>query len=197
MAGMMNGHSLDAHEPSDLSVYDVPVAAPRPEGADEVFSHLSFYVVPQGELAAWWPKVREPLEAVRRKTRPSWIQEQIYYSVAQGHSWLNLTLYDGEMVGMSIVCRDGDQFAGRTDALVLAAWADARNMQRGIADAVTVFTQWAIEERCRAAGFQFLRMHSPRKGWATRGKGAKPGLAERLGYRVQDVIYVKALKTDG
>ena len=170
-------------------------AEPAPVGSAD--SGLLFYVVPQGELSAWWPKVRGALDSVIRKTRPSWIPEQIYHVLALGHAWLNLTLWDGEVVGMSIVCRDGDQFAGRTDALILAAWSDPKNMQRGIEAEVSRFTQAQIEDRCRAAGFRFLRMHSPRKGWLSGKRIGKhkndQGLAERLGYRVQDVVYVKDL----
>lgn len=165
--------------------------------ADAADGGLAFYVVPQAELAEWWPKVRDALDAVIRKTRPSWIPEQIYHVLAMGHAWLNLTLWDGDVVGMSIVCRDGDQFAGRTDALILAAWSDPKNLQRGIEADVSAFTQRNIEERCRAAGFRYLRMHSPRKGWLSGKRIGKQkndqGLAERLGYRVQDVVYVKAL----
>lgn len=168
-----------------------PAQEPVTLPPEDVTSHLSFHVVPQNDLARRWPKVRVALETVAKRTNPSWIQEQIYHVLADGRAFLNLTFYDTEIVGITIVCMDGDQFSGRTDALVLVGWADPRNQQRGIAEAVTVFTQEQIEQRCRQTGFLRLRMHSPRKGWM--GNGRHEGLAEKLGYRVQDVVYMKEL----
>lgn len=166
--------ALDEHRPLNGSAVQ-----------DDVAPTLTSYVVPAHELQAWWPQVRPALERVREKNKPSWIPEDVYHVLAGGRAALALTFYGQDVVGVTVVCQDGDQFAHRTDLLVWIAWADPENVTRGIAEDVRAFTQAKIEEMGRAAGFRILRMHSPRKGWLK--------VAKQLGYELQEFVFYKRL----
>jgi hypothetical protein len=160
---------------------------PKTEDRRQVdLSQLSVYAVPAHELQAWWPVVRPALEEVKRKNNPSWIPEDVYHCIKQGIAWLALTLYGRDVIGVTVTCRDGDQFANATDMLVWIAWADPKNVARGIDEAGRVLTQKAIEDAARAAGFRVVRMHSPRLGWLK--------VAPKLGYRMQEIVWVKSLR---
>lgn len=146
---------------------------------------LEFRPVQIAEIKAWWPRVRPALEDVARKNRPSWIPEDVYHVLMGNRGWLALTLHGDDVVGVTVVCQDGDQFAQRTDYLVWIAWADPQNVEKGIARDARDFTQERIEMAVRNAGGRFLRMHSPRKGWAK--------IAPQLGYEMQEIVWCKKL----
>lgn len=169
-----------------LGLKDEPPPPPPPPSPPlEEVGQLTFLLVPPADLARWWPQVRAGIEEVIAKTQPTFIQEQIFNVLQNQRAWLNLTFMEKEIVGVTVVGRDGDQFAGTTDAIVLIAWTPASNRKRGIDRTVRVYTQARIEDQCRQIGIRVLRMHSPRPGMLK--------MAEELGYEPQEVVYRKVL----
>lgn len=146
---------------------------------------LRFFVVPKDQIDAWWPEASEAVAAVKRRNPASWSPEAVRQVVEDGRAWLCLTFHGKRVAGVTFVCRDGDQFAQAFDWLVWIAWSDPKNVTEGVSSDVSRFTQEQIEAAAARAGARALRIHVPRKGWTR--------LAERLGYELQERVYVKRL----
>ena len=180
-AELLNGHDLEATPPMAL-------ASPG----------LAFYMPGAADLDYWWEHgVSAAVEDVKRRTKPSWPVARVYHWLATGVAHLGLTMVDHELVGVTIVCRDGDALATPQDALVLLAWSDPKNVSRGVEEEVRVYTQRQVDEQARQAGFRRLKMFSPRMGMLGRpdrpGRKGRPGFAIRLGWRLGGLMFVKDL----
>lgn len=149
----------------------------------EAKPRLTIKPVAIGELDAWWPKVLPAIEDVRAKNHPSWTSAQVLEVLRENRGWLALTMHGDRIVGVTVICGDGDQFAQKSDMLVWIAWADPKNRTMGIDRDVRKFTQSIIDRVALNAGFRTIRIHSPRKGWLR--------VAKELGYELQEYVYVK------
>jgi hypothetical protein len=152
---------------------------------------FEFIVVPVAQLDDWWDHVRDAIQSVREKTGARWSTELVYHWVASQRASLNITRHDGEIIGVSVVCQDGDAMARPHDGLILLAWSDPKNQQRGFAEAEIRFTEAQIVDRLRQSGFKKVTWFSPRRGWL--GKKSRPGLALRLGYELRGYIFAKEI----
>lgn len=146
---------------------------------------LTLKAVELHELDAWWPLVLPGIEDVRAKNPMSATPDDVLRVLRENRGWLACTMWGDDVVGVSVICADGDQFAQSTDALVWIAWTDPRNRERGIDRAVREFTQQMIDRACTNAGFRALRIHCPRFGWIK--------VAQELGYELQEFVFVKRL----
>lgn len=174
---LLNGHDLDV----------------APEDAA-----LEFFAPEVDDLDHWWENgVKQAVEEVKRKTKPSWPVARVYHWLATKAAHLGLTFFGDDLVAITIICQDGDRLASARDGLILLAWSDPKNRSRGIDEAVRTYTQHEVDQRARAAGFRRLTMYSPRIGMLGRpdrpGRKGKPGFAVRLGWRLGGLRFVKDL----
>jgi len=141
-----------------------------------------------GELDQWFPLVVPAIEEVRSKNGLSATPEDVLRVLRENRGWLACTMYGDDIVGVTVLCGDGDQFAKVTDCLVWIAWTDPRNRERGIDKAVRHFTQDIIDRVAANVGFRAIRIHCPRIGWLK--------TAKELGYDLQEFVFVKHVGGD-
>lgn len=135
--------------------------------------------MPASDLKAIWHEVRPGLEAVRAKTHPSWIQEEVFSILQQNRAWLVAAYRRQEFVGFAILSREFDQFTGNLEPMVWIAYAKREG------DGMLDFVLPELEVMAKEMGFKTLIMHSPRPGWGKVGP--------KLGFHLRDCIYAKEL----
>lgn len=129
-----------------------------------------------------WPDIRPGLDAVIRKTTPSWIPEDVYAVIMQGRAWVMIGRQAGEFAGFVVVSSENDQFTGSAVPMIWIAYSKEK---------IEGMLEFVLDEVCKlikAQGGRQVIMHSPRSGWQK--------LAPHLGFTLRDVIWSKDL-TDG
>lgn len=110
--------------------------------------------VPIESLRQVWPSVRPLLEELARKTKQSWIAEDIYREVIQGSA--RLFLVEG---GVLVTVPKVEEF---THANVLHVWC-------GIGEGHDYESRLEeLKEHAREFGFQKITFESNREGWKKR-----------------------------
>jgi len=133
--------------------------------------------VPAKQLHDHWPFVRRGLEAIRKKTKPEWLAEDIYSAIRQGNAMLLLAMCGPNPVGFTISYFTEVPFSNRKELFVWAAWTIPPRerltgwpVQAAINDNFDTLVRLA-----RAEGAFRLSCLSPRPGFG--------GWAKQFGFR--------------
>lgn len=139
----------------------------------------TFEAITPLQVKQFWPEIRTGLEAVIKKTNPSWIPEDVYAVVMQGRAWVGVGFQDLEFAGFIVVSSENDQFTGTSSPMIWIAYSKEK---------IEGMLEFVLDEVCKiikSQGGRQVIMHSPRAGWQK--------LAPHLGFELRDVIWSKDL----
>lgn len=170
---------------SVVAIVDAPKRRRASEEAEQPLPELHFAVIPTGSVDLWWDVAEKAIAGVHAEMTSSWDSDAMRQAIKDQRAWLCITFHVKHPVAVTVICRDGDQFAQTVDWLVWIAWSDPANVRNGIARHVRHFTDGAIEAAARAFGARRLKAHSPR--------GGMQRMVAELGWRLLSYTFVKDL----
>lgn len=162
---------------SVVAILDAPkLRVPEPEA----LPNLRFVTIPPVDVGMWFDLVERAIDDIHtalvkkdgtgRQVQTTWGPEEMRAALEQPRAFLCVTFHDKRPVGVTVLCRDGDQFAEEFDWLIWIAWADPENTKRGIARHVREFTRDSLKAAAKKAGARRLKMYSARPGWERAAK---------------------------
>lgn len=150
-------------------------------------SEPSTIEIPPTKLHQVWPFVLPGLQAIIRKTKPSWIAEDIYSALRTGAALLLISLSAEKPIGFTITYFNEIPFSGQKEYFVWCAWTippAQRTAEDDVGSAVR-HTFARIEAIARQGGATKVTCLSPRPGF---GKWAA-----QFGFKSQHTSYAKDL----
>lgn len=138
-------------------------------------------------LHFWWPFVHRGLEAVRRKTKPEWLSEDVYSALRTGSALLLMAMCGQTPVGFTISYIADIPFSGKKELFVWVAWTIPPRERH---------PDWPVEAAI-AHNFDFL-VNLARQGGASRLSclSPRPGFAKwsaKFGFKPTLHTYVREL----
>jgi len=166
-----------------VAIIDAPKLRRHEAAGVRVVPKLHFAVIPTAHVGAWWDVAEKAIAGVHVGMRSTWDAKAMRKAIEDQRAFLCITFHVKQPVAVTVICRDGDQFANTFDWLVWIAWSDPANVRAGIARDVRYFTDASIVEAARAAGAKRLKAHSPRRAMAR--------MTAELGWKLISCTYSK------
>jgi hypothetical protein len=128
------------------------------------------------QLREVWPDVKAGLEVILKRTRQTWIAEDVYHALKTKQSILLIGIEEGKFAGFVVLTMNKSH-----DGLEGHIWT-AYNISKS----EYINASWPIIQGfCKAAGCKRVTMSSSRKGWGRRG--------EKLGLVPVQTLYAAEL----
>jgi hypothetical protein len=128
------------------------------------------------QLSEVWPDVKSGLEVILKRTRQTWIAEDVYHALKTKQSILLIGIEEGKFAGFVVLTMNKSH-----DGIEGHIW-----VAYNISKSEYINTSWPIIQGfCKAAGCKRVTMSSSRKGWGRRG--------EKLGLVPVQTLYAAEL----